>query len=576
MQSVNDATCAKKNSWQQLEVALDQTHHTLNGHPAYDARFHSILKFHEPGLAPVLDESGAYHIDSSGTAAYDDRFLRTFGFYHGRAAVQTTEGCYHILPDGKPCYSHRYAWCGNYQQHYCVVKDVDGRYFHLDHKGERPYATKFKYVGDFRDGYAVAFDDEGFGTHIDFQGRPLHGKRFIDLDCFHKGFARAKDEKGWFHIDQEGAPQYSFRYKSIEPFYNGVSRVETSNGSFLLIDEKGHPLTVLKEQSDKSFHAVSAQLVSFWQFYTLDAACRLNVFDCLPSSSKNVADHISLPISSTEKLLNALAEMEYVRCQSGIWDLLPKGRLLTTCHPFSLLPAQQLWREEHYEVWNHLIDSLKTEKSAFEALYNTSWFDYLEKNPEKKVLYHRVISTYAKYDYQMLCSKIDFEQHRTVLDLGGSGGTLLFEVLSKHSHLHGILLDLPGVISLVEIPPHLKHRTQLFGTDFFQPWPSFDVDCALLTRVLHDWSDENCVHLLRQASSVCNILYIVENVLQNHNGSLLNINMLLMTEGKERSRQDFERLFADAELQLLHTIPLNEVSTIFAAQTANRFNNSPP
>jgi hypothetical protein len=573
MPSVINAICAKKMSWSQFEIALDRTHHTYEGKPAYDERFISVLQFHKPGLAPVLDSSGAYHITPSGKAAYENRFLRTFGFYNERAAVQSKEGWYHIFPDGTPLYSLLFAWCGNYQQNHCAVKDFENRFFHLDEKGERPYSHSFKYVGDFREGYAVVFDDEGYGTHIDFKGQFLHKKTFLDLDCFHKGYARAKDEKGWFHIDQQGLPQYADRYKSIEPFYNGVSRVETYEGSFLLIDEKGLQLSVLNEPSDHSFHAVSAELVSFWQFYTLDAACQLKLFDYLPASTKDLSDHLSLPPSSTTMLLSALAEMKYTSFSSGIWHLLPKGKLLTTHHCFSLLPAQKLWKEEHYTVWNHLLESLKTKSSAFEALYNIPWFHYLEKNPEKKALYHQALSTYAKYDYQAFCTKVNFKNHHTVVDLGGSSGALLFEILSKNPHLKGILLDLPGVISLVEIPIHLKNQVQLIGTDFFEPWPPFTADSALLTRILHDWSDTDCLRLLKQASSVCNTLYIVENVLQNYCGSLLNLNMLLMTQGKERSRQDFETLFEKSGLQLLEAIPLNEISTIFIVQTKQKPNS---
>ena len=87
-----------KTSWQTFEVSPDETHHLVDGAPAYDARFLSVLKFHAPGLAPVLDASGAYHIDAEGRAAYSHRFIRTFGFYDGRAAVESKTGWYHILP----------------------------------------------------------------------------------------------------------------------------------------------------------------------------------------------------------------------------------------------------------------------------------------------------------------------------------------------------------------------------------------------------------------------------------------------------------------------------------------------
>ncbi|MBP7074732.1 MAG: hypothetical protein KBA81_05035 [Rhabdochlamydiaceae bacterium] len=556
-------------SWQSFEIAVDQTHHTLDGSPVYDARFTSVLKFHDPGLAPVLDLSGAYHINSLGNDAYPHRFLRTFGFYYGKAAVQSPSGWYHILPDGRPLYDHRFAWCGNFQQNYCAVKDFHGRFFHVDQKGGRAYLHSFKYVGDFRDGYAVVLDDAGMSTHIDFNGKPLHGKKFLDLDCFHKGFAKARDEKGWFHIDQQGAPQYSTRYSSIESFYNGVARVEKHDGTLLLINEKGEEINILRGRMDDPFHAVSAELVSFWKFYTLDAACQLKLFDFLPSTTSTLSEKLSLPVSSTEKLLNALAEMQYIECSSSVWCLLNKGELLTKHHPLSLAPAQKLWKDEHLTAWKDLLYSLQTGKSAFENLYKTSWFKYLENEPEKKALYHEALSIYAQHDYKAICSKIDFNNHKTIVDIGGSSGSLLFEILSNYPHLQGILLDLPGVVSLVQIPSALKNRMQLIGADFFDSWPSFKADGALLSRVLHDWSDQKCIELLKKAQSSCPTLYIIENILKNHSGSLLDLNMLVMTEGKERTLQGFQNLFADAGLRLQDTIPLNEVSTIFKTSSVH-------
>lgn len=224
-------------SWQDLQVAPDRTHHLLDGRAAYVARFDEVLKFHAPGLAPVRDASGAYHIDATGRAAYPYRFLRTFGFYSNRAAVQTSDGWLHILPNGAPLYDQRYDWCGNYQEGLCTVRDREGIYYHLTSLGQPAYADHYRYAGDFRDGIAVVQGENGLHTHIDRLGGQVHGRWFVDLDVFHKGFARARDIDGWHHIDLCGVPIYRQRYAAVEPFYNGQARVEDFSGSLLVIDE---------------------------------------------------------------------------------------------------------------------------------------------------------------------------------------------------------------------------------------------------------------------------------------------------------------------------------------------------
>lgn len=523
------------------------------------------LKFHEPGLAPILDATGAYHVHRDGTAAYPHRFVQTFGFYDLVAAACSENGWHHILPNGTPLYQDRYAWCGNFQQKHCTVRNFEERYFHIRRSGEKAYSSTFKYAGDFLDGLAVVMDDEGLSTHIDFLGHPSHGKKFLDLDVFHKGYARAQDHKGWFHIDMQGIACYSERYKSVEPFYNGVSRVETFSGSLLLINPRNEVLCKIREETEDPFHKVSADLVSYWRFYTLDAACTLKVFDYLPAATADISRKTCIPLSSAKKLLSALAEMRYVEnTLSDQWTLSNKGRLLTSQHPNALLNAQKLWKEEHFDAWKNLIYSLKTEKPAFEHLFKTSWFDYLKNKDAHKRVYHEAISTYAKNDYRTMNQCVDFKKYRSVADIGGSCGTLLFEILEKNSHLHGTLLDLPEVISIVQIPSHLEGRVKLVPANFFNPWPPFKVDCAILSRVLHDWSDENCLLILKNIQNVVvDTLYVIENT---QPAPMLDLNMLVMTEGRERSLEDFKQLLKEAQFIVKSSHALNDVSTVLVAK----------
>ncbi len=236
-----------KYRWQDLTIAPEQTHHLKNGHPAYKARFVQVLKFHPPGLAPVQDVSGAYHIRPTGRAAYEERYTRTFGFYEGRAAVQANDGWFHILANGQPLYSGRYAWCGNFQGGCCTVRHPGGLYFHLRPNGEVAYTQRYRYAGDYRDGVAVVQREDGLHTHINTEGLQVHGRWFLDLDVFHKGFARARDDNGWHHIDINGQSIYSNRFAAIESFYNGHARVENFDGSLLVINETGETVVKLRE-----------------------------------------------------------------------------------------------------------------------------------------------------------------------------------------------------------------------------------------------------------------------------------------------------------------------------------------
>ncbi|MFX0066758.1 MAG: WG repeat-containing protein [Candidatus Hermodarchaeota archaeon] len=235
-------------SWKELRVSEDGTHHTLAGKPAYSKRFITVLKFHKPGLAPAEDHTGSFHILPDGTPAYEERFLRTFGFYFDRAAVITKNGWTHINPQGTIIYPARYDWVGNFQDKVCTVRLKD-QYFHIDQNGKLLYPEKYLYAGDFRNGIAVIRKQNGKTAHIYKDGSFVHGKKFIDLDVYHKGFARARDNEGWFHIDLQGESLYKERFLMIEPFYNGFALVHRFDGEVGIINEQGDWIhSILKQK----------------------------------------------------------------------------------------------------------------------------------------------------------------------------------------------------------------------------------------------------------------------------------------------------------------------------------------
>lgn len=228
-------------NWKEIKDNQEEKQFYYHGSPVFK-KFKSILKFHEPGLAPVEDESGWYHITVDGSELYSDRYERVFGFYCGFAAATSKGGCFHIDTAGKPLYSERYAWCGNFQENICPVRDKEGAYFHIDSNGSRLYSQTFLYAGDFRDGIACVKCTDGMWRHIKADGQFLNGKGFLDLGVFHKNVAPARDENGWYHSDINGNELYPERYLNIEPFYNGFALVTNFDWTKKVIAENGNTI----------------------------------------------------------------------------------------------------------------------------------------------------------------------------------------------------------------------------------------------------------------------------------------------------------------------------------------------
>jgi hypothetical protein len=226
-------------------ISKERTHHLIDGRPFYPQRYAWVLNFHSPGIAAAGDSTGAFHINLDGKPAYVGRFLRTFGFYDGRAAIHSGTGWGHIDESGLPVYPPLFSWVGNFQQKRCPVRTTSHLYYHILLDGSPAYEERYSFVGDYREGSAVVQGTDGLFVHVDPTGRPINGKGFLDLDVFHKGYARARDESGWFHIDAVGDPVYAQRFLSVEPFYNGQARAETKNGDIVIIDEQGNQVLKL-------------------------------------------------------------------------------------------------------------------------------------------------------------------------------------------------------------------------------------------------------------------------------------------------------------------------------------------
>ena len=545
-----------------FKVSSCGTHHINDDIPLYDKRFDEVLKFHPPGLAPVKDQSGAYHIDSSGTPAYQSRFNRTFGFYEGLAAIENEEGAFHINPEGTPAYAERYAWCGNFQEGLCPVRDLMGSYFHITVTGIPLYGEKYHYAGDFKDGVAVVCNDQGLSTHINNKGHMIHSQWFEQLDIFHKGFARAKDKEGWFHVDMKGEAIYQRRFEDLEPFYNGVAHARDQTGSLLLINEKGETLQNISCRSVDNMGALSSDMVGFWRSFTIYTALQLKVLDFLPNATKEIAKGSSLPVSSVQRILKALWELDIVNMKTGdYWELTSKGKLMTPSDKAPMAFAGQMWIENNLEIWKTLPEILRDPDQEV-----PDYFLDIQKTPNQQLKYYKALEGYALNDYKDLPSKIDWSQHKNILDVGGGLGSLLFHILSSHSHLEGTLLDLPSVTRLVKTPQELQKRCHLLGSNFFEDWGQ-TFDALIMCRILHDWKDSKALKILEQASlslTPKGRLYIIEMITDENTpmGGLLDLNMLATTGGKERSLHEWEHLLEKTSLSLKKVTPLSDISSL--------------
>jgi len=532
--------------WSQTTVADDCTHHLLDDRPLYADRFDEVLKFHPPGLAPVRRDSAAWHIRDDGSPAYARRFLRTFGYYEGRAAVTAPDGSHHITLDGDDLYPERHAWCGNFQHGRCPVRDSASNYHHITADGRPAYTARWRYAGDYRDGSAVVQRHDGHSTHVDLHGRPLHDRWFLDLDVFHKRFARARDPAGWLHIDRHGHPAYARRFAAVEPFYNGQARVERHDGALEVIDEFANTLIELRPALRSEFHALSADIVGAWRTDTLAVAVDLNIIPALPAPPLTVASHCGITLDGATRLLRALAELGVVTCDpNGHWHPTERGAHLREDHPQTLADAAREAAGPQRDRWKNLTLALQ------DGEWNPSnIFHEVADSPSRTTSHHRMLRSYARHDYTSITAHLPLPNNGVIVDAGGGLGTLAELITAHRPAASVVLLERPEVIEQLPI----QRRFTAITADPFAPWP-IAADLVLFTRVLHDWDDDQALTLLHRARQSLNPggrLLLLELLLDDTHpdGGLCDLHLRVVTGGRERTLPQFTALLHRAGLHL--------------------------
>jgi len=300
-----------------------------------------------------------------------------------------------------------------------------------------------------------------------------------------------------------------------------------------------------------------------WKYMAVSTACKLNLFENLQESktAKQLAKELSLNEEKLLLLLNSLHNTDFLGKNDGFFKINSLSEFLIENNPESLKYACLNWSGEHLTAWQNLDFSITTGKSSFEEVYGLPFFDYLNENPEKLHAYHKAMYEYAKDDYKTLPYVIDFSNHKSIMDVGGSYGAVLENIKRKNPTLECVLFDLEKVVALVSIPNIKK-----IGGNFFDKIPN-QSDAIILSRILHDWNNEKASIILKKCIEALpskGALYVVENCADKIkiDLSLLSLNMTAICESYERISTEYIALSENVGFRFDSETPLNELQTI--------------
>jgi hypothetical protein len=208
--------------------------------------------------------------------------------------------------------------------------------------------------------------------------------------------------------------------------------------------------------------------------------------------------------------------------------------------------------------------SIRAGTPAFEHVHGMQLFEYLDKRPNELELFAEGMRSFSVSTGTAVAETYDFSGIRTLADIGGSQGFVLSLVLQKYPDMRGILFDLPAV---VEGAPSfiksygLESRIDVRSGNFFESIPS-GADAYLLKHTLHNWSDEDCLRILKNIYAVAEPgtkLLVIDAVIGARNehdfAKILDIQMLVHFRGKERTQAEWKELLHAAGFELTRVVP---------------------
>ncbi|MFE1549810.1 methyltransferase [Streptomyces sp. NPDC058718] len=285
------------------------------------------------------------------------------------------------------------------------------------------------------------------------------------------------------------------------------------------------------------------------------AACEVGLPDAVDddgASLTSLSGRLKVHAGVLTRLARALSSY-------GIFDVDADGgirhneasRLLRTTTPGpSLHWAARFWGMPGiWRSWGALSHCARTGEEAFSHVNGQDFFSYMNGSPEEEALYQRYMASGYPGRYAAIADVLTVAPGERVIDVGGGTGSLARTILERNPDAQAVVYDQASVISALPGAPGDDRLSTCAGS-FFDAVPAGG-DIYILSWILHDWPDEKAESILRNCRKAMNAgarLVVVDRVLQESPKDcdpldlVLDLQMLVLHGGRERTRDDFTRL----------------------------------
>jgi ubiquinone/menaquinone biosynthesis C-methylase UbiE len=331
---------------------------------------------------------------------------------------------------------------------------------------------------------------------------------------------------------------------------------------------------VSQSQTAQSEPALPPQFVmlqmitGFWVSQAIQVAARLGLADLAQDGPKTADELARLTGTHAPSLYRALRALASV----GVFAEDDQKRFAQTPLSDTLrsdAPGSLRWMamvelgQEHFPAWGNLMRSVKTGEIAFDNLFKQSAWEYYAQHPEDASNFNQAMKGLTEMVNVAVLSAYKFSGGARLIDIAGGTGGLISAVLNAYPQMRGVLFDLPHVIA--EAGPLLdaagvRDRCETATGDFFKSVPEGG-DAYVMKWIIHDWDDEKSSVILKNIHRAMNEngkLLLIEMVVTEGNqpdlSKFMDLNMLVMTGGRERTEAEFNSLLASAGFRLTRVI----------------------
>jgi O-methyltransferase domain/Dimerisation domain len=303
----------------------------------------------------------------------------------------------------------------------------------------------------------------------------------------------------------------------------------------------------------------------FWQSRALAMAAELEIADHLadgPLAVEILAERTETHAPSLFRLMRALESVGlFKRVSPRVFANTPASECLQKNVPGSLRAFVRTILSKgfgQYDAWGDVLTSVRTGQAAFEQLYGCGPWEFFHRNPEIWGVFNQAMRAASALITPIVAASYNWRRFPVIADIGGGIGSQLVAILDAHPSSRGILFDQPGV--LAEAIPHA--RVERVAGDFFEGVPP-GADAYTMRWIMHDWQDPQAIAILRnirkaaaQESSVVLIEEIIPDTPELTWGKWIDLHMMTVTGGRERTISEYVELFAKSGFELEKVVPM--------------------